>query len=162
MAEPKKSDAGITEERWKNFKEKLAKTEAKQTEEILKQIATRNKLERDFNEDLLQITFKTSPETERTILSKRPSHDQVVEILRIMTSAAMIDKVEDPEKLHKITSDYAKLPKIAAELSVDKSLDEKFWSKTASSMALQNFLNAVIAKSMEPVGLTPSEMKSFR
>jgi len=162
MAETEKPKAGITKEKWKEFQAKLAKTEAKETEEAIKQLATRNKLERDFKEDLLQITFKTSPETERTVLSRRPTHSQLVEILKIMTSAAMIDRINDPEKLEQITSDYARLPKIAAELSADKSLNEKFWADTSSSMALQNFLNAVIARSMEPIGVSAKEMKSFR
>jgi len=163
MAEEKKKGKGITPEQWKQFEEQLAKTKKKEMEDVIEKIATREKLERDFREDILKVVFETSPETKRMVLARRPTHDEMIRLIKIVaaTSAYNMDTMTK-EEAEKLEQAYAELPKIAAKLCIDKKLNEEFWSKIATWNALQNFLNAVIAKAQEITSISPEEMKSFR
>lgn len=134
------------------------------TEEAMKQIATRAKLERDFKEDTLYITFNTSPETERTLLARRPTHSEMVTILKLSSEASKYEGRVDAES-DKMVDIYNQLPELAARLSVDTTLDEEFWKDFVSFSTLQNFITQLIIETQRgtgPGGMTPDEIDTFR
>jgi len=167
MAEEEKKQEGQqspkfpSPEDWKKFQEKLKKSETKKSIEFLQQLATREKLERDYKEDIIRVTFETSPETKRTILARRPTHKEMIKLIDMVVAASAMEQPTDRESLKKLASVYRELPKMAASLCIDKQLDEKFWSEKVSWNALQNFLNELIAAAQSP-GLTKEELESFR
>jgi len=148
-------------EDWERFREKLKKSEMQKSVEFLQQLATREKLERDYKEDIIRVTFETSPETKRTVLARRPTHKEMIKIIEMVVAASSMETPTDKEGLKKLAEVYKELPKMAAMLCIDKKLDEKFWSEKVSLNALQNFLNEVIAAAQAP-GLTKEELESFR
>ena len=149
-------------DKWKEFEAKLKKTEEKKAMEFMKELATREKLERDFKEDLIYVTFETSTETKRTILTRRPTHSEMFEIIKLLMAVSSFTGVEaTKEEQEKFEEAYSKLPKIAASLCVKPKLDEKFWSEKATWNALQNFITEVIAASQQP-SVTDKELQSFR
>lgn len=158
MAEEQKNTA----DKWKEFEDKLKKTEEKKALEFLQELATREKLERDFEEDRIYVTFHTSPETKRTILTRRPTHSEMFEIIRLLIAVSNFSGPgAPPEERKKFEEAYSKLPKIAASLCVQPRLDEKFWSEKATWNALQDFITEVISASQKP-NITDKELESFR
>ena len=151
-----------TEEDWKKFEQQLKQTEQKKGLEFLQQLATREKLERDYKEDIIRVTFETSPETKRTILARRPTHKEMMKLIEMIVAASAMNNPTDKESLRQLKEVYKELPKMAASLCIDKSLDEKFWSEKISWNALQNFLNELIAAAQQPTGLSKKELESFR
>jgi len=151
-----------TEEDWKKFEQQLKQTEQKKGLEFLQQLATREKLERDYKEDIIRVTFETSPETKRTILARRPTHKEMMKLIEMIVAASTMNNPTDKESLKQLKEVYKELPKMAASLCIDKSLDEKFWSEKISWNALQNFLNELIAAAQQPTGLSKKELESFR
>jgi len=164
MAEkqPNQKGAEVSEEEKKKFYEQLKKTEEKKKLEILRQLATRDKLERDYEEDTIYVTFHTSPETKRTIKAKKPSPQEMIDILLLSAEAAKYEGRADPESLAKMAEIYKRLPKLAARLSVDKKLNEEFWSKHVSFTTLQNFIFELIAATQRSTLITEEELESFR
>jgi hypothetical protein len=149
----------------KAFQEKLKKEKKKEdTADIARQIATRSKLERDFKEDQIYVTFNTSPETRRTVIAKRPTQKEFLEILNLSIQATKFEGLGDSKSLEEIGKIYQGLHRIAASLCVDKTLNEKFWSETATFSSLTSFLGEVINASQQlGVGsVTEAEMKKFR
>ena len=156
------AEAKQNADKWKEFEAKLKKTEEKKAKEFLKELATREKLERDFQEDLIYVTFDTSSETKRTVLTRRPTHSEMFEIIRLLMAVSSFTGLEaSKEEQEKFEEAYAKLPKIAASLCVQPKLDEEFWSKKATWNALQNFISAVIEASQSPT-ISEKELTSFR
>jgi hypothetical protein len=154
-----------TNEPPKNFdelKEKIDKKKHTDVQDIIKQIATRDKLERDYEEDILQVTFNSSPETKRTIKAKRPTQKEMITIMRLSAEAAIYEGRMDAESLNKMLGIYERLPELAASLVVDKKLDTKFWTEKVSFSALQNFITELIRETQKGTGIPEEEMKSFR
>ncbi|RKY26035.1 MAG: hypothetical protein DRP62_00045 [Planctomycetota bacterium] len=164
MAEKQTSQTrpNVSEEEKKEFLEKLKKTEEKKKIELLRQLATREKLERDYEEDTIFVTFYTSPETKRTIKAKKPSPQEMIDILMLSAEAAKYEGRADPDSLAKMAEIYQKLPKLAARLSVDEKLDEEFWSKHVSFTTLQNFIFELIAATQRSTLISEEELESFR
>lgn len=154
MAEDKKK-------KFEKLRAETRKSELKKLEEVSSLLATRDKLERDYLEDTIQVTFNTSPQTVRTILARRPSNKEMIRILTLSAQAAKYEGSEDPEALGKMVDIYKDLHKIAAKLSVDESLDERFWSEKVSFTTLQNFITELINESQKP-GISPEELRKFR
>lgn len=143
------------------LKKDIKSKEDKSVNDVIKQIATRDKLERDYKEDLLKVIFRTSPETFRTLEARRPTQDEMLSIMRLSTEATIYEGRADTKSVERLLSVYEQLPKIAAKLSVDNTLNEEFWKTKISFYALQNFITELIRISqMGPV--TEEEMKSFR
>jgi preprotein translocase subunit Sss1 len=145
------------------LKEKIKKKDSKDQVEFAKQLATRDKLERDYKEDHIYVTFNSSPETRRTILARRPTKKEFLEVLRIGLEAAKFDNLGDAKSLEKLNQIYSGFNKIAAKLSIDKKLDEQFWDECISFSTLQNFINELLAESQKSIGgVTEGELQSFR
>ena len=150
------------EERWKEFETKLKKSEEKKAAEFIKELATREKLERDFKEDIMYVTFETSPETKRTVLTRRPTHSEMLELIKLLITVSKFgEESMTEEDFKKFEEAYEKLPKIAASLCIKPKLDYKFWSQVATWDALQSFINAVLSAGQSP-RISEQEMKSFR
>lgn len=151
------------EDKWKALEAQDKKAADKKQEDFLKQLVTRDKLERDFKEDKIYVTFNSSPETRRTILARRPNQKEFIEILSLSIQAANFEGRGDTESLEKLSEVYTHLPKIAANLCIDKSLNEDFWTNNVSFITLQNFIGELVAASQKPLGgLTEDDLKSFR
>ena len=149
------------DEKFSKLEKKVEETRLKKISEAQKILATRDKLERDYIEDKVYVTFSTSPETKRTILARRPSNKEMIQILTLSAQAAKYEGSADPDALIKMVEIYDQLHKIAAKLSVDKSLNEKFWSENVSFSTLQSFITELITESQKP-GISPEELKKFR
>ena len=151
------------EEKFKKLEESDKQKREKKQEDFLKQLVTRDKLERDFKEDKIYVTFNSSPETRRTVLARRPNQKEFIEILSLSIQAANFEGRGDTESLEKLSEVYSHLPKIAANLCIDKSLNEDFWTNNVSFITLQNFIGELVAASQKPLGgLTEEDLKSFR
>ena len=157
--------------KFKELEKKIEKKKLTDTAELIKQIATRDKLERDFKEDILTVEFNTSPETRRAIKARRPTQEEMVDIMRLsaeaaLYEAAMYDTSLKPKELKdvydKMIKIYEKLPELAASLAIDKTLDAEFWRKHISFSALQNFITELIKATQAGSTVTPEELKSFR
>lgn len=144
------------------LKSKIDKKKKGDIKEIIKQIATRDKLERDYKEDLLSVTFYSSPETMRMIKAKRPTQKQMMTIMRLSAEAAIYEGRMDPDSLSKMVDIYDKLPELAQELCVDSKLDKEFWTDSVSFATLQNFITEVIQETQRGSGLEAEEVKNFR
>jgi hypothetical protein len=152
------------EDKFANFEKKVNKKKEVNAEEYVQSLATREKLERDFIEDKVYITFNSSPETRRTIIARRPTQKEFLEILNLSIQAAKYEGKGDPESLEQLIKISSNLNKIAANLCVDKRLDADFWQNFTSFSTLQNFIAEIINSSNKPsIGkVSEEEMKSFR
>lgn len=163
MADSKEDKPKSTEERFKDLKGKIKQKETTDSADFAKQLATRAKLERDFIEDHILVTFNTSPDTRRTIKARRPNKKEFLEILNLSIQASKFEGRGDPDSLEKIGEIYGGLNKIAAKLCVDKTLNEEFWDNRVSFVALQNFIGELMSESQRGLGgMTEQELTSFR
>ena len=145
------------------LKDKIKKKGGEDKLEFAKQIATRDKLERDYIEDHIYVTFNSSPETRRTVMARRPTKKEFLEVLRIGLEAAKFEGLGDTKSLEKLNEIYSGLNKIASKLSIDKHLDDIFWEERVSFVTLQNFINELLAESQKSIGgVKESELQSFR
>jgi hypothetical protein len=161
MTDDQKSDSTPPKD-FKELKEQINKKKKGDTKEVIKQIATRDKLERDYKEDLLSVSFYSSPETRRMIKAKRPTQKQMMTIMRLSAEAAIYEGRMDPDSLSKMVDIYDKLPELADEICVDKSLDKDFWTDGVSFATLQNFITEVIKETQKGSGIESEELKNFR
>ena len=161
MTEEKKIEK-TKEEKVKALKTKANTKKKVDMVEYGKQLTTRARLERDYKEDVLYVAFESSPETKRTILSRKPNQDEFLTILGLSVQAAKYEGKLDAESLEKMTGIYAGMHTMAANLSVDKDLDEEFWSKHVSFNTLQSFISQLIVEFQTGSKLPEDEMKSFR
>jgi hypothetical protein len=151
------------QERFKEIEDAQKKEAEKKQTDFLKQLVTRDKLERDFKEDKIYVTFNSSPETRRTVLARRPNQKEFIDILSLSIQAANFEGKGDTESLEKLSDIYTGLPKIAANLCIDKNLNTDFWTNYVSFITLQNFIGELVAASQKPLGgLTEEDLKSFR
>jgi len=151
----------ITKEDVKEFRKEIGKQKQVDTKKIIQQIATRDKLERDYKEDLLEVDFYSSPETKRMIKAKRPTQKEMMMIMRLSAEASIYEGKMDSQSLQRMVDIYDKLPKLAASLSIDSKLDEKFWQDNVSFSTLQNFITELIRVTQQGP-MTESELQSFR
>jgi hypothetical protein len=149
------------EQEAEKLKQKVEKKEQGDLQQILKQIATRDKLERDYKEDLLNVEFYSSPETRRCVKARRPTQEEMISIMRLSTEAAIYEGKMDQKSIQRMLDVYDQLPKIAAKLSVDTQLNEEFWKNKISFFSLQSFITELI-KASQAAPITETEMKSFR
>lgn len=149
------------QEKIDELKGKIQKKEGTELESIIKQIATRDKLERDYFEDLLEVEFYTSPETKRMVRARRPTQKQMLLIMRLSMQASIFEKMATNDSIEKMAEIYGQLSNLAATLCEDKKLDEKFWSEKVSFNTLQNFIGELIRITQQgPIG--EKELDSFR
>ena len=128
---------------------------------VIKQIATRDKLERDYMEDLLSVEFQSSSETRRMIKAKRPTQTEMMTIMKLSAEASIYEGKMDPDSLKRMVDIYDQLPKLASTLSTDAKLDEKFWKERVSFTTLQNFITELI-KVTQQGPVSEEEMSGFR
>ena len=145
-----------------DLKKKINKKKEVDTASIIKQIATRDKLERDYKEDLLEVSFYSSPETKRMIKAKRPTQSEMMTIMRLSAEAAIYEGKMDTNSLAKMVDIYDKLPKLAGDLSTDKTLNEDFWKTKVSFATLQNFITELIKETQKGTGVQEEDMANFR
>ena len=143
------------------FKKEVKTKKGHDKETVIRQIATRDKLERDYKEDLLSVDFYSSPETKRMIKAKRPTQTEMMTIMRLSAEAAIYEGKMDPQSLQRMVDIYDKLPKLAASLATDKHLDEVFWKTKVSFSTLQNFITELIRVTQQGP-MAEEDMESFR
>ena len=144
------------------LKKEVETKKSKKDEDFARQIATRELLERDFNEDFLKVSFNTSPDTRRAILARKPNQEEFLKILKLSIEASNLESSSTEDANKRIMEVYMDLNKIASELSVDESLDEEFWSKNVSFETLQNFISELILSFQQGTRVSEEDMKSFR
>ena len=154
-------DSENQKEKARQLREEILKRQKKTKREIIAQIATRDKLERDYKEDVLRVSFHSSPETIRVVEARRPTQDEMLMIMRLSAEASIYEGKMDPDSLRKMVDIYEKLPELAAKLSVDKKLDKQFWTSKISFTALQDFITSLIAATQRGP-ITEEEIESFR
>jgi len=159
MSEETKEDK---KKKLEEFKEKRKQSKEVKKEDTQKFISTRTKIEGDYDDDLLKVTFNTSPETRRTILAKKPTNKEMITIMKLSAQAAKYEGSADPESLIKMVEIYEQLSGIADRLSIDSNLDEEFWNEKVSFSTLQNFITELITESQRGAGVTEDELKKFR
>lgn len=131
--------------------------------ELIKQLATREIIERDYREDIIEVVFDTSPSNKRKIRAHKPNHDQMMEIMELIAISNEMQKgTVDMGLWKEVKSSYSRLPLLAAELSVDKKLDAEFWKKNLSTFGLQLFLLELITEANQSTGIPQDKMESFR
>ena len=160
MSEDKK-DLSPLEKQAESLKKEAQKKDIGDLSAIIKQIATRDKLERDYKEDLLDVEFHSSPETKRTVKAKRPTQEEMIGIMRLSTEATILEGKMDQKSIERMLNVYDQLPKIAAKLSTDNQLNEEFWKTKISFYALQSFITELIRVS-NAAPISDADMKSFR
>ena len=153
--------ATTPQEKVDEFKNKIEKKDAVDTQSLIKQVATRDKLERDYMEDLLEVDFHTSLETKRMVKARRPTQKQMLLIMTLSIQASIYEKLNNEQSITKMTEIYGQLSNLAATLCEDKKLDEKFWSECVSFTTLQNFISELI-KMTQQGPVTTDEISNFR
>ena len=143
------------------LKGKIKKQKTVDTSQIIQQIATRQLLERDYNEDLVDVVFETSPNVKRKIQAKKPTQKQMLMIMRLSAEAAIYEtRLTDKKAIDKMTEIYGELNNLAAELCVDKKLDATFWSEKTSNTTLSSFVGELIRITQQGP-MTSDELESF-
>ncbi len=131
-------------------------------EKAQKIISTRDRLERDYNEDVLRVTFQTSSETFRTLEAHKPTNKEMSTIMVLAGRALKAEQSNDPDDILELSKIYSTMAGIAAKLSVDETLDEEFWDGSIGSDMLSNFINGIVTTTQRRSGVNPEDMKSFR
>lgn len=162
MAEEEKTEEKklIPQERIAKLREESKKKDEK---DIIKQIATRNILERDYIDDTVEVVFSPTPGVKRKVKARKPNFMETLDILKL--SAAIGEMTNRPENANwdKVEESYKRLPELASQLCVDKELDAEFWSKKQSFAALQTFVTELVVESQRDIGgMTRDELESFR
>jgi len=143
---------------------KLAKSKAKKTKksQIFQQIATREIIERDFKEDVVPVTFETAPGINRTIQARRPTHKEMMKLMKLSIEASIHQGKGDPKSLERMINIIKDFSEMAASLSIDENLDKEFWEEHVSYPTLQNFITELISQAITGGSLSEEEIKSFR
>ena len=129
MPEEKKEEGLRGSKEFGEFVKDSKKKEGTDQKSLIHQIATREKLERDYEEDVLSVTFFSSPETKRMIKAKRPTQKEMMMIMRLSAEAAIYEGKMDEKSLQRMTDIYDQLPKLAADLTTDKKLNAEFFGR---------------------------------
>ena len=144
-----------------DFEKKLKKTDSLKKDDFIRDFATRAMLEKDFKDDTIRVSFNTSPSTRRTILSRKPTPSEYLKILTLYIEAMRLESVATADTVEKLKEVQLDMYKLAADLSTDKQLDEKFWANCISLMTLYAFFQAVM-ESAQQGNIPEGELKSFR
>ena len=145
------------------FKKKVKKDKKSSTnEDIGRKLATRELLERDFNEDCLKVSFNTSPDTRRAIMARKPNQEEFLKILALSVEASSLENQTTDAANKRLIDVYGKLNKLAADLSTDETLDEEFWKENVSFQTLQNFITELILAFQRGGALSEEDLESFR
>jgi len=158
----KKAEENVTKDDFKDLKKEIKGKKVTDQKQVIQQIATRSLLERDYKEDVLEVIFNTSPQTQRKILARRPTQKQMIMIMKLSAEAAIYETKFDEKSMNKMTDIYSQLNSLAAELALDDKLDEEFWANKVSFATLQNFITELIKETQKGTGVSPDEMKKFR
>ena len=161
MADDKQKNTTTDVKSFDDLKGHITKQKQVDTTQMIKQIVTRDLLERDYKEDLLEVVFTSSPGVSRKIKANRPTQKQMLMIMRLSAEASVYENQNTVKSTEKMTEIYGQLNELAAELCVDKKLDKKFWSEKVSFTTLQNFITALVAKANEGP-ISGDELDSFR
>ena len=159
MAEEQKEEN--PKEQLKKLKDKIKKKEGVSKQQVIAQVATRDKLERDYKEDLLSVEFYSSSETKRMVKAKRPTQEEMMTIMRLSAEASIYEGKMDSKSLQRMVDIYDKLPQLAAKLTVDNTLDEAFWRENVSFNTLQGFITELIRVTQQGP-MSSGEMEDFR
>ena len=152
----------VGKEDFDKLKKEIKKKKGGDQQQIIQQIATRTLLERDYQEDVLEVVFFTSPQTQRKLQARRPTQKQMIMIMKLSAEAALYESKFDDKSIAKMTDIYGQLNSLAADLTLDKKLDKDFWADKVSFATLQNFITELIKETQKGTGVTPDEMKNFR
>ena len=114
----------------KQLLEKIKKSDEakinKNIEEASVLLSTRSKLERDYDEDKIEVVFSTSPMSKGKILARRPTNKEMITIMMLSAQAAKYEGSADPESLIKMIEIYKQLSTIAADfIAYNNLLNEK-------------------------------------
>ena len=93
------TDKEEVKKRLKEIEEKSKKKNKISSEELGKLITTRAKLERDYKEDIIEVEFKTSPQTTRKLEVRRPNNEQYIELLNLVLQASKFQKSMEAEDI---------------------------------------------------------------
>ena len=159
MAEETKK---VGKEDFDKLRKEIKKGKGADQQQIIQQIATRTLLERDYQEDVLNVVFYTSPQTQRKLQARRPTQKQMIMIMKLSAEAALYESKYDEKSIAKMTEIYSQLNSLAADLTLDAKLDKEFWASKVSFATLQNFITELIKETQKGTGVTPDEMKNFR
>jgi len=158
---PKETDEEKQKKQLEELKSKIKKEKDTKVQNAAKMLDTREKIERDYEEDLLVVAFQSSSKTKRAVEAKRPTQEEMMTIMRLSAESAIYEGRTDPDSLSRMVDIYDKLPELAAELSVDKTLDKMFWKKKVSFGALQSFITELIKETQRGF-VTADELEKFR
>lgn len=145
-----------------NLQKGINKENKEKFEKAQKLISTRDRLERDYKEDILRVTFQTSSETYRTIESRKPTNKEMSIIMILAAKALKAEQSKDPEDILGLSEIYSNMAGLAAKLAVDKTLDEEFWNSCIGSDMLSNFVNGLVMATQRRSGISPEDMSKFR
>ena len=163
MTDSKEKPSNPSKKDMEEFKKKtLKEKKSSTTEDVSRKLATRELLERDFNEDCLKVSFNTSPDTRRAIMARKPNQEEFLKILSLSVEASNLEGQTTDAANRKLLDVYGKLNKLAADLSVDTSLDEDFWRNKVSFQTLQNFISELIISFQRGGSVSEEELESFR
>ena len=140
--------------------EKVKENKGVSSLDYLRTIATKAVIEKDFLDNYMMVTFETAPGVERTIKTKKPTHNEMIEMIKFAIELSAIQNSTDISKTN-ILGIYDRFAPMAADACIDKSFDVEFWNN-APDTVLQNFVNAYITKSQGGTSIPDSELKSFR
>jgi len=144
------------------LKGKIKEQKKVDTSQIIQHIATRQLLERDYSEDLVDVIFETSPGVKRKIRSKKPTQKQMLMMMRLSAEASIHEnRLTDKKSIDKMAEIYGKLNDLAAELCVDKALDSIFWSEKTSNTTLSNFIGELVRVTQQGP-MNADELEKFR
>ena len=131
--------------------------------EMITQLATRDILEDDYKKEILDVVFQSTPGVNRKIKVKRPTAEQITEMMKLSAEAALYETrlADNPKIAERILGIYEKMSEIAARLCVDKQLNKEFWFKSTSGYALNSII-AEIGAIARQGPLSEAEMKKFR
>lgn len=139
------------------------KSNEQKTSNVKDMLEIRKRIERDYEEDVMDVSFNTSKETTRCVLAKQPTNSEMINILEMSADANRFEQSKDSDALYKMLKTYKKLGKIASDLSIDPKLDEDFWNNKVSSQSLQNFISALIITAQSGGGsVSKKDMENFR
>ena len=145
-----------------SFDKLKKKGKTQDIESIKKMVGIRSRIERDYEEDVLEVSFDTSPQTKRIVRAKRPSLIEMISIMEMSAIAAKYEGSSKPDALSKMVEIYKKLSVTATNLSLNKELNEDFWSSKVSFTTLQSFITSLIMEAQKGQGVGDKDMKTFR
>ena len=143
------------------LKGKIEKKEKVSRKDLIQQFATRAILEDDYKKDILDIVFESAPGVYRKIKAKRPTPEQMTEIIQLSIESSLLETRTDAKSKGRMSSIFTNLSEIAGKLCIDRQLNKDFWNSHTSSYALSSFIGEII-KFVSQGPLTEGELTNFR